>query len=137
MKLHHIPLRLATGAFIFNSGLQKWGMDEEAAAGTQGMAAGAYPFLKSLEPKTFGKLLSGGEMFTGALLLAPFVPASVAGAALTAFSSSLLGMYMRIPDMRQPGSLAPSEAGTAVAKDVWMFGIGTSLIIDDVADRQN
>ena len=45
MKLHHLPPRLAAGAFILNSGLGKRGADEEAAAGMQGMAAQAFPQL--------------------------------------------------------------------------------------------
>lgn len=129
MKLHNIPTRLATGAFILNSGINKWNLDEESAAGLQGMAAGTYPFLKDLEPSTFGKLLSAGEIATGALLLAPFVPNRVAGVALTAFSGSLMGMYLKTPGMREEGSLAPTQDGTALAKDVWMLGIGASLLM--------
>ena len=129
MKLHNIPTRLATGAFILNAGIKKWNLDAESAAGMQGMASGTYPFLKDLDASTFGKLLSAGEIATGALLLAPFVPARVAGAALTAFSGSLLGMYLKTPGMREEGSLAPTQDGTALAKDVWMLGIGASLLM--------
>lgn len=129
MKLHNIPTRLATGAFILNSGIKKWNLDEESAAGLQGMAAGTYPFLKDLEPATFGKALSVGEIATGALLLAPFVPARVAGLALSAFSGGLVGMYLKTPGMREEGSLAPTQDGTALAKDVWMLGIGASLLM--------
>lgn len=129
MKLHNIPTRLATGAFILNAGLKKWNLDAESAAGMQGMAAGTYPFLKDLDASTFGKLLSAGEIATGALLLAPFVPARVAGAALTAFSGGMLGMYLKTPGMREEGSLAPTQDGTALAKDVWMLGIGASLLM--------
>lgn len=129
MKPLNIPTRLATGAFILNAGIKKWNLDEQSAAGMQGMAAGTYPFLADLDPKTFGKLLSAGEIATGALLLAPFVPAPVAGAALTAFSGSLLGMYLKTPGMREEGSLAPTQDGTPLAKDVWMLGIGASLLM--------
>lgn len=135
MKLHNIPTRLATGAFILNSGLNKWNLDEESAAGLQGMATGTYPFLKDLEPATFGKALAAGEIATGALLLAPFVPARVAGLALTAFSGGLMGMYLKIPGMREEGSLAPTQDGTALAKDVWMLGIGASLLMQSSSKR--
>ncbi|UJH69536.1 hypothetical protein [Ornithinimicrobium sp. INDO-MA30-4] len=54
----HIPLRVATGAFILNSGLGKIGADKETAEGTHGMAATAYPFLKNVKPKDFTEVLA-------------------------------------------------------------------------------
>ena len=32
MRLSHVPLRLATGAFILNAGLDKRGLDRDSAA---------------------------------------------------------------------------------------------------------
>ena len=58
MKFRHLPPRLATGAFILNSGLSKRNADPGSAAGAHGMAAGAYPFLGKLEPQKFMQLLS-------------------------------------------------------------------------------
>ncbi|MBO0816797.1 MAG: hypothetical protein J2P30_16860 [Actinobacteria bacterium] len=52
----------------------------------------------------------------------------MAGAALTGFSGSLLTMYLRTPALHKPGSVWPTQAGTAVSKDVWMLGIGLGLI---------
>ncbi len=94
------------------------------------MAAGAFGFLESIPPERFLKLLAAGEIVTGALLLAPFVPNAVAGAALTGFSGSLLAMYARTPALHKPGSVWPSPAGIAVSKDVWMLGIGLGLVAD-------
>jgi hypothetical protein len=37
--------------------------------------------------------------------------------------------------MRRDGSLRPSQQGTALAKDVWMLGIGLGLIADDLTSR--
>jgi len=34
--------------------------------------------------------------------------------------------------MRQPGTPLPAEQGTALAKDIWMAGIGLGLILDDL-----
>jgi hypothetical protein len=130
MKLRNVPTRLATGAFILHAGLGKWNGGEEMAAGLHGAAAPALPPLQSIEPPKFLKLLSAGEIATGSLLLAPFVPNRLAGLALTAFSGSLLTMYARTPSMREPGSIWPSQQGTALAKDVWMFGIGLGLLLD-------
>lgn len=134
MRPSHIPLRLVTGAFILNSGYGKRDLPPEAAAGLQGMAAGAVPAVKDLQPATFGKALSAGEMAVGAALLTPFVSPVVAGAALTGFSAALLRMWYVTPGMREQGSLRPTADGTGIAKDVWMTGIGLALVIDGVLD---
>ena len=120
--------RAATGAFILHSGLDKWSGPPEQAQGVHGMAAGAFPFLRSVAPERFLKILAAGEILTGALLLSPFVPDAVAGAVLTGFSGSLLTMYARTPALHKPGSPWPSPAGIAVSKDVWMLGIGLGLV---------
>jgi hypothetical protein len=123
-----IPPRIATGAFILNSGLGKRHADEATAAGLHGFAAGTYPVLKKIPPTTFAKLLSTAEITLGAALLIPLVPTAVAGAALTSFSGGLLGLYLRTPGMTKPGSVAPTQEGLPIAKDVWMFGIGLGLL---------
>jgi len=129
-RLSHIPLRLTAGAFILNAGLGKWKGDEQTAAGVHGMASGTYPFLSSIEPKTFLKLLAGSEIALGAALLMPVVPAALAGAGLVGFSAGLLGLYLRTPGMRE--GLRPTQQGTAIAKDVWLLGIGAGLVLDDL-----
>ena len=45
-KLRRAPVRLATGAYTLNSGLNKLRADEKTAAGVHGMAANAFPVLK-------------------------------------------------------------------------------------------
>jgi uncharacterized membrane protein YphA (DoxX/SURF4 family) len=130
--VRRLPLRLSTGVLILNSGLSKLNADPDTAKQLQGFAATTYPFLGKLEPQQFAKCLAIGEIATGAALVVPIVPARIAGAALTAFSLGLVGMYLRTPGMRQPGSLKPTEQGLAMAKDVWMFGIGLSLVLDDL-----
>jgi uncharacterized membrane protein YphA (DoxX/SURF4 family) len=137
LKPRHLPTRVATGAFILHSGLEKWGGGAEQAAGVHGMASGAYPFLKGVPPQRFLKLLSAGEIAVGSLLLAPFVPALVAGAALTAFSGGLLGLYLRTPGLHKPGSVWPTQNGTGVSKDVWMLGIGLGLLAESIEDARN
>ena len=135
ITLSEIAPRISAGAFILNSGLGKRGADEQTAAGIHGFAAGTYPFLKNLQPRQFASLLSTSEIAIGAVLLAPFVPTAVAGAALTAFSGGLLGLYLRTPGMRKPGSLAPTEQGLPIAKDVWLLGIGVGLLVRGTVDR--
>jgi uncharacterized membrane protein YphA (DoxX/SURF4 family) len=130
LALRDVPTRLATGAFILHSGLEKRHGGEERAAGLHGMAAGAYPFLNRIPPLTFLKALSTAEIAIGSLLLTRLVPNRLAGAALTAFSGALVTMYLRTPALHQPGSVWPTQNGVAVSKDVWMLGIGLGLVVD-------
>jgi uncharacterized membrane protein YphA (DoxX/SURF4 family) len=135
MKLRHLPQRVVTGAFILQSGIGKWNADEAMAAQLHGFASGTYPFLAKLKPQDFVKLLAGTEIALGSALLLPFVPTVVAGAGLTAFSGGLLGLYARTPGMRKEGTPLPTPEGIALAKDVWMAGIGLGLVLDELTDR--
>lgn len=128
VDLAQVPQRLATGAFILNSGIQKWSGDEETAAGLHGFASGTYPFLKDMDPPTFLKALAVGAMAVGATLLTPFIPGRLARAVLTGFSSGMLGLYLRTPGMHV-GNLRPTQQGTPIAKDIWMLGIGAALLL--------
>jgi hypothetical protein len=38
--------------------------------------------------------------------------------------------------MHRPGSVRPTPQGTAVAKDVWMLGIGLGFLADALADAR-
>jgi len=133
VQASHLPLRLTTGAFILNSGLSKRKLSSDAAAGLQSMAANAFPAVRTMRPETFGTTLCATEIALGTVLLTPIVPSVLAGAALTAFSAGLLTMYWRTPGMHEPGSIRPTSDGTAVAKDVWMLGIGTALLTERFA----
>lgn len=136
VKLADIAPRAAAGAYILQSGLGKRGADEQTAAGMHGMAAGAYPFLKSMEPQQFVKALSVGEIALGTALLAPVVPTALAGAALAAFAGGLLGMYVKTPGLHEEGSLKPTPQGIAISKDVWMLGIGLGFVTQSLVDRR-
>ena len=130
LHLRNIPTRVAAGAYILHSGLSKRKGSEEQAKGVHAMASGAYPVLANVPPATFLKVLSAAEVGIGAALLTPFIGNRLAGAALTAFSGSLLGMYLRTPALHKEGSIWPTRAGTAISKDVWMLGIGVGLLAD-------
>ena len=134
-KLSHLPPRLITGAYIVNTGVSKLGAGEETAKGLHGMATAAYPFLGKLDAQTFTRLLGAGELTLGASLLLPIVPTALAGLGLAGFSAGLLGLYLRIPGMRQNGSLRPTAQGTPLAKDAWLLGIGLSFVIDTILSR--
>lgn len=136
VRARHLPPRIAAGAFILNSGLGKLSADEQTAAQLHGFAAATYPFVGKLRPADFARLLAVSEIALGSALLVPVVPAGVAGAGLVAFAGGLLGLYARTPGMRKEGSIFPSQEGTALAKDVWMAGIGLGLVIDELADRR-
>ncbi len=130
LNLRDIPIRASAGAYILHAGLEKWNGEEERAKGLHGFASGAYPFLSKVPPETFLKALAAAEIGTGAALLLPFVSNRIAGAALTAFAGGLVTLYFRTPGMRKEGSIWPSQAGTAVSKDIWLLGIGLGLLAD-------
>jgi hypothetical protein len=136
-KAWHIPVRLATGAYILHSGIAKRETDEAAAQGIHGFATTAYPEFKDTPPEKFVSMLSTGEIAVGALLLTPIVPTVVAGAALTTFAGLLGRLYLNGPGLREEGSLKPTEQGTAISKDVWMLSIGAALTIDALGDRRH
>ena len=129
-KIRRAPLRIAAGAFIANSGLGKLSADDATAGQLHGMAAGTYPFLAKVDPKVFVKGLAVGELALGGLLLAPIVPAGLAGIALTGFAGGLLGMYLKTPGLTQEGSVRPTQQGVAIAKDSWLAGMGVALVLD-------
>ncbi len=135
-KLRHMPVRLATGAFIVNSGVGKLQADDETAARVHAMASGAYPMFGNLGPGFFTRALGSAEVALGTALVVPLVPTAVAAAGLTAFSAGLLRLYARTPGLRQEGSWRPTQQGTAVAKDVWLLGIGLSLLADRAGARR-
>ncbi|MGV9772900.1 hypothetical protein [Streptosporangium sp. NPDC003464] len=129
---HQFPVRLAAGAFILNSGLTLADSYKDSAAHIHGMAATAYPFLKGMDPEQFTRWLAKGQIAVGTALLVPLVPSLLAGAALTAFAGGLVGLYLRTPGLRQEGSLRPTQEGLSVAKDVWLLGIGTGLVVEEL-----
>jgi hypothetical protein len=132
-KLWHVPVRLATGAIILDQGLSKLGADEDTAKFLHGQAVQAFPQFQDMDPKDFVQLLSVSEIALGSALLGiGFVPSGLAGLGLGAFGGSLTRLYLRAPGTRREGSLAPSQEGILLAKDSWMLGIGTALVLDAV-----
>jgi len=135
LHLRNMPTRAAAGGYVLHSGLEKWNGSEEQAKGLHAAATGAYPFLAKVPPPVFLKALSVAEIGTGAALLLPVVSNKIAGAALTGFAGGLVGLYLRTPAMRKPGSVWPSRSGIAISKDIWMLGIGLGLLADDATDN--
>jgi uncharacterized membrane protein YphA (DoxX/SURF4 family) len=132
LSVHDLPGRIAAGAYILHSGVEKWGAPGERAALLHGMASGAFPWLRRIPPAVFLRLLAVTEIGVGSGLLIPLVRNRLAGTALCAFSGTLLTMYLRTPAMHRPGSVWPTPAGMAVSKDVWMLGIGLGLVLEDL-----
>ncbi|WP_312180497.1 hypothetical protein [Arthrobacter sp.] len=130
MKLSHIPLRLTTGVYILNSGLNKRNLDPESASGLQHMAGNAFPQVLDLEPKRFGKLLCAGEIAVGLILLTPFVPSKLAGLVLGGFSGGLVTMYLKTPEFTETDGIRPTNAGVPFAKDIWLLGVAAALLLD-------
>jgi len=129
-RLWHLPLRVASGAYILNAGLTKRDAPPEVAENLHGFAASAYPQVSDVPPDKFLSGLSTAELAVGGLLLAPIVPTGLAGLALTGFSSALLGLYLKTPALTEEDGVRPSEQGVPIAKDVWLLGIGLALLLD-------
>ncbi|MET4003576.1 MULTISPECIES: hypothetical protein [Arthrobacter] len=127
-SISNAALRLVSGAFILNTGIGKLNLPMEQAAGLQESAQRAIPQLGQLAPEKFGKYLSYSEIALGTVVLAPFVPTRLAGLALGVFSGGLVATYLKAPGMTHPGSIRPTPAGTAMAKDFWLAGIAVALI---------
>ncbi|WP_425864023.1 hypothetical protein [Arthrobacter sp. TWP1-1] len=127
-SISNAALRLVSGAFILNSGINKLSLPEEHAAGLQDMAQRAVPQLGQLAPEQFGKYLSYSEIGLGALVLTPFIPSRLAGLALGAFSGGLVATYLKSPGMTEADGIRPTAAGTALAKDFWLAGIAVALL---------
>lgn len=136
LKARDLPGRIATGGYVLHTGLEKWNGDEATAKALHSMAANAFPVLKDIPPSKFLKLLAGTEIALGTALLVPVVPSAVAGLALTGFSGALMTMYARTPALRKPGSIWPSQQGNGMSKDIWMVGIGLSMVVGALTDRK-
>jgi hypothetical protein len=52
-RIRQLPVRLAVGSYVINSGLSLWNADEITAKELQAFAAGTYPFLAKLHPQLF------------------------------------------------------------------------------------
>ena len=64
MSIVQIPLRLTSGAFILNSGINKLKLTEEQAAGLQQMAANGVPQLSKLTTAQFKNFIIASEIGT-------------------------------------------------------------------------
>jgi hypothetical protein len=128
-NVRRAPGRVAAGSLILHSGQVKLKGDDNFAQGVHAVFCGTYPALKPVPPAVLLKALGLLEIAVGSVLLLPLVGAKLAGAALTGYSLTLLGMYLRTPGLHD-NRLLPTLAGTAFAKDAWLTAIGTSLIVD-------
>lgn len=136
-RLANLPVRVAAGAFLVHSGLNKLKAEKETAQQVHGFASGTYPFLENVPPEQFTKLLGASEVGLGGALLMPvLVGDGLAGLGLSAFAGGLLGLYAKTPGMRQEGSIRPTQEGTALAKDSWLAGIGLALMASSLTSRR-
>jgi hypothetical protein len=127
-RVSNQPIRLAAGAFILNAGIGKLSADEARAGRLHEMAKGSFPFFEKVAPEQFAKGLAVSEIALGAALLTPLVSDRLAGLALTPFAGGLVWMYAHMDAMHEPNSLRPTQTGTGLAKDVWLLGIGLTLL---------
>lgn len=54
-KIRRAPVRLASGAFVLNAGLDHLKADDQTAGQVHEMAAVTYPFVGKVDAKTFTK----------------------------------------------------------------------------------
>ena len=134
---HNLPTRVAAGAFILNSGVSKLKSDDAHLDQVFSTAITAYPFLESMGATRFGRLLGTYETTVGSALLMPFVSDRRAGVILLPLTIALVGLYIKIPGMRQEGSLRPSSQGIALAKDSWLLGIALSLLLSSKKEKNH
>lgn len=128
-RIANQPIRLAAGAFIVNSGLVKLAADGDHATGIHSMAKGAFPVVEKVPPEPFMKGLAAAEVALGGALMLPIVPDRLAGLALVPFAGGLVWMYSQTDGMHQPDSLRPTPKGMSLAKDIWLLGIGLTLLL--------
>ena len=136
MDLTQLPLRVSIGAFFLNAGVGKLHADPASAEFYYKGAQTAYPgMFDTMTPSSFTKFLAYSELAVGAALVAPMVPATVAGAALTGFGASLVRLYLKTPGMTEPDGIRPTSAGIAMAKDTWLVGAGLTLLSQGLRSR--
>ena len=61
LKPSDVPARAAAGTFILNSGLTKLKAGEDTAGQLHAMASNTYPFIRSIPPSTFVRMLAAGK----------------------------------------------------------------------------
>ena len=130
-NVRRAPLRLTTGAFVLNSGVNTFGADDETSKRMQASAAKLVPQVERMDPRTFSKVLAAGEVTLGTALMLPIVPAAVAGLGLTAFAASVLATQ-RPSNGQHADTTGEQPANQAVphATEAWMLGAGVSLLLD-------
>ena len=96
-----MPARVTAGAFILNSGVSKLSADEQTAAGLHQMATGAYPFLATMKPQDFTRLLGAGEIAVGSALL-------LLGIGVSLLLSDLVDRFSARTANQGPGRLTTS-----------------------------
>jgi hypothetical protein len=62
VKARHLPVRTAIGAFMLSDGLDKPSADADEVGHLHGLAAGAYPVVKDVDPARVVKTVSAGEI---------------------------------------------------------------------------
>jgi uncharacterized membrane protein YphA (DoxX/SURF4 family) len=135
-KIRRAPVRAVTGAYILNTGIDKIRGSDEMSKSLHGFASSAFPAFEKIDSKLFTRSLGIVEIGIGTTLLLPVASPVVAGAALMAFSGGLLGLYWRTPAMhRGANDPRPTQDGIAFAKDSWLFGIGSTLVLDAMLDN--
>ena len=135
MRPVNFPVRFAAGVMILSAGVGKLRPSENGSPDVHAVAAADYPFLEQLAPEQLTKVLGAAEMMLGGALLVPVVGDGVAGVGLTAFAGAMIGLFAKGQGEHREGPV-PEHRGAALARDIWLLGIGLRLVADSVRRRQ-
>jgi hypothetical protein len=135
MRPANFPVRFAAGIMILSAGVGKLRPSENGTHDVHAVAATNYPFLEQLAPEQLTKVLGVAEMALGGALLVPVVGDGAAGVGLTAFAAAMIGLFAKGQAEQHDGP-APEHRGAALARDLWLLGIGVRLVADSMRRRQ-
>jgi hypothetical protein len=135
MRPANFPVRFAAGVMILSAGVGKLRRTENGVPDVHAVAATNYPFLEQMAPEQFTKVLGVTEMVLGGALLVPLVGDGVAGVGLSAFAAAMIGLFAKGQGEHHEGP-APEHPGAALARDIWLLGIGLRLVADSLRRRQ-
>lgn len=136
-RLTNLPIRIAAGVFMVRSGLRKLEAKTEPAGAGQGTADDGRPTPQGATGPRFAKAMGVAEVGLGGALLSPVVVGdAMAGLGLTAFAGGLLGLEARTPGVRPDGGSLPGWEDVAPPEDVWLAGIGLTLLLTSLGGRR-
>jgi hypothetical protein len=136
MRGSNFPERFAAGIMLLNAGVGKVQGKQGDAGELHAAAVASFPAIDGIPPEQLSKILGASEMALGGALLLPFFGDGLAGAALTTFAAAMVSIDVRDPGLGREGGLLSRYKSGAIARDVWLLGIGLGLAADALRRRR-